>query len=307
MQRGQQVRPHAQRNHVGCPERSRALPKPSPSPPRARAHATTRSTEEQQLLYKHLGGNTFLLKYSNGQCILVDPWLTGSITFGSGIAKALYTGTKAQTGSISDIVQNARLIVLTQSLPDHAHPPTLREIASIKPDIPIVASPAAASFAETFGFEQIFSVPPNQRISLSEPSASLIATEGALVGPPWSTRENGFVIEISGKRVFYEPHADSRSASLSTVGKVDAMITPLKKVTLGGFPLVFGHEPLSRLVQLLDPERVIALVNSDVESQGLISSLISSSGSSEVFQQAVRSVKQSCEVRVPAVGTPSEV
>ena len=50
-----------------------------------------------------------------------------------------------------------------------------------------------------------------------------LPVEGALVGPPWSKRELGFVFEElspdGGIRLYYEPHADYVAASVAAVGQ----------------------------------------------------------------------------------------
>ena len=65
-----------------------------------------------------------------------------------------------------------------------------------------------------------------------------------MVGPPWSKRENGFVISENvdgGMRLYYEPHCDYDDGSVSSIGLVDAIITPASTQLIGGvFPLV-GH------------------------------------------------------------------
>lgn len=64
---------------------------------------------------------------------------------------------------------------------------------------------------------------------------------GALVGPPWSKRENGFVLsetQSDGLRMYYEPHCDYDESSVASVGKVDVIVTPANSQVLIMFPLV---------------------------------------------------------------------
>ena len=64
---------------------------------------------------------------------------------------------------------------------------------------------------------------------------------GALVGPPWSKRENGFVLSetrTNGIRLYYEPHCDYDEAAVAKIGKVDAVVTPANSQVLVTFPLV---------------------------------------------------------------------
>ena len=77
---------------------------------------------------------------------------------------------------------------------------------------------------------------------------------GALVGPPWSKRENGFVLSEShqnGIRLYYEPHCDYDSASVARIGKVDAVVTPANSQVLIKFPLVCSFASGRRVQQIL--------------------------------------------------------
>lgn len=47
---------------------------------------------------------------------------------------------------------------------------------------------------------------------------------GALVGPPWSKRQNGYVMREGTPQpasLYYEPHCDFDESSVRAVGKVD--------------------------------------------------------------------------------------
>ena len=64
---------------------------------------------------------------------------------------------------------------------------------------------------------------------------------GALVGPPWSKRENGFVLSEAcsdGIKLYYEPHCDYDESAVAKIGKVDVMVTPANSQVLIKFPLV---------------------------------------------------------------------
>lgn len=88
------------------------------------------------------------------------------------------------------------------------------------------------------------------------------------MGPPWSKRENGFVISenvAGGMRLYYEPHCDYDDGSVSSIGLVDAIITPASTQLIGGvFPLVRCCE--GSFVTLQPPtgpsSRYLALVSS---------------------------------------------
>ena len=64
---------------------------------------------------------------------------------------------------------------------------------------------------------------------------------GALVGPPWAKRENGFLFSetaAGGITLYYEPHCDYDADSLQGVDSVDIVITPGVNQELLNFPLV---------------------------------------------------------------------
>ena len=64
---------------------------------------------------------------------------------------------------------------------------------------------------------------------------------GALVGPPWAKRENGFVFSETvkgGVSLYYEPHCDYDAESLRGIDSVDIVITPGVNQELLSFPLV---------------------------------------------------------------------
>lgn len=64
---------------------------------------------------------------------------------------------------------------------------------------------------------------------------------GALVGPPWSKRENGFVFTEQvpeGISLYYEPHCDYDESSLAGIDSADIVITPCVNQELLNYPLV---------------------------------------------------------------------
>lgn len=80
----------------------------------------------------------------------------------------------------------------------------------------------------------------------TKPSNETNFCTGALVGPPWSKRENGFIFtekQDDGISLYYEPHCQAKENSFE-VDSVDAVITPICDQIIGGvYPLVrsFPH------------------------------------------------------------------
>jgi hypothetical protein len=65
-----------------------------------------------------------------------------------------------------------------------------------------------------------------------------MATSGALVGPPWSQRENGFILREGGGggggvSVYYEPHCSFDARALQQEPPVDIVISPGAQVNIG--------------------------------------------------------------------------
>ena len=74
-----------------------------------------------------------------------------------------------------------------------------------------------------------------------------MARTGALVGPPWAKRENGFLFsEAGGISLYYEPHCDYDESSLAGIASVDMVITPVVNQELLSFPLVCWRSLLGK-------------------------------------------------------------
>ncbi|MFM7716189.1 MAG: MBL fold metallo-hydrolase, partial [Microcystis sp.] len=67
-----------------------------------------------------LDSNSWLIEIG-GKRLLLDPWLVGSLTFGN--LTWLFEGKKTANHAIPEHID---LILLSQGLEDHAHPPTLQ-------------------------------------------------------------------------------------------------------------------------------------------------------------------------------------
>lgn len=100
---------------------------------------------------------------------------------------------------------------------------------------------------------------------------------GALVGPPWSKRENGYVLTENvpqGISLYYEPHCDYDAASVASVGPVDVVVSPPCNQELLGYPLVKGNTDSVKLVSMLQPAALIALCNAEFDASGPLDALI---------------------------------
>jgi len=127
---------------------------------------------------------------------------------------------------------------------------------------------------------------------------SVTATSGALVGPPWQQRENGYILRsmadddqeryaTQGRdeelvSIYIEPHVEFDAEELSELGPVDAVITPCSGMGLPGFELVHGPDETIKLLNILRPRWVLPMANGDIDASGLLSPYINEIKSSEV-------------------------
>lgn len=207
--------------------------------------------------------NSFKIKFNaSNATVLIDPWFVDDLTFYG--QPWLFRGKKPaqniEEGGKADV------IVLTQFMDDHCHQPTLRLLDK---STPIVVPPSAYSIVKGLGFRNITTLDHGQSTTIVGGKLRLRATVGALVGPPWSKRENGYVFEepATQMKLYYEPHADFDKNSVSQIGEVDAIVSPVKTQGLGtdaiNYPLVLGNEQLIPLMKILKPSVLIPLFNAE--------------------------------------------
>lgn len=266
------------------------------------------------LTYTSLEGNTWSAELSHTKTrVLTDPWLVGNLTFGG--LDFIYSGTKKvatpDTIDLDAVANTTDFMLLTMSIDDHCHTPTLKALVEKNADLPIVASPSAAKVARDIGFRVVYELDHGQEIELKNGLIHIKATEGALVGPPWSKRENGFVItEKGGISIYYEPHADYNLSSVQSIGTCDVIISPPCTQSLLGYDLVKGKTETIPLLEILKPKAVIALMNAEFDGSGPLAALISESGGPSVLEQQIKEspgVAKSTRVFVPKAGEPLEV
>ena len=295
----------------------------SPCSSSAGAHLTTTTTttaaaqhQEQQtataLTYTSYEGNAFRLQFPTTKInILVDPWLVGSLTFGG--LSAIYEGKKRATKSvdIDALASETDFILLTMSIDDHCHRPTLQRLPK---SIPIVGSPSAAAVARELGYSTVYELDHGQSVTLCDNKITVRATQGALVGPPWSKRENGFVIsnfekDSSHISLYYEPHADFVPSSVAEVGAVDVVVSPPSTQSLLGYNLVKGATDTIPLLKILKPRVFVALMNAEFDATGPLNALLTESGGPEVLKRQLADVPELKDVRVvvPSAGAPVDI
>ena len=226
----------------------------------------------------YFDSNSWLIEIDN-QRILLDPWLVGELTFGN--LTWLFRGKK---NNPQPIPENIDLILLSQGLEDHAHPPTLKKLDK---QIPVVASPNGAKVAKDLGFNSVTPIDHHQNYQLG--TVEILAVPGSPIGP--TLVENGYIIkgQESQQNIYYEPHG-YHDASLDETLAIDAIVTPLVNLKL---PLVGavikGQETAVEICKRLKPKAIISTAaGGDIDFQGLIISILKADGTVEQFRQLLQ-------------------
>jgi L-ascorbate metabolism protein UlaG (beta-lactamase superfamily) len=230
-----------------------------------------------QLTY--FDSNSWLIEL-DGARILLDPWLVGNLTFGG--ADWLFKGKKNQQHSIPE---NIDLILLSQGLEDHAHPPTLKVLDK---SIPVVASPNGAKVAQDLGYANVTTLEHGATHTLAD-KVEIKAFPGSLVGV--TTIENSYVLKglVSNKTLYYEPHGN-HSEEIKTTNSVDVIIAPLINLKLPLIGAVIkGQKTALDLCQRLKPQVILATAaGGDVSFEGILISILKAEGTLEDFQQLLK-------------------
>ncbi|KAA8497984.1 hypothetical protein FVE85_5569 [Porphyridium purpureum] len=240
-----------------------------------------------------LESNTFVFRTADGKRVVVDPWLVGTLTFGEN--KGFYEAEKkwivqSESGKKPPVdVEHFDAIVLSQGLPDHAHPPTLKKLDK---NIPVYAQPQAAALCRALGYKSVTEIEHADTVSVLDGKLTITAFPGALVGPPWSKRQNAYLMDFkdAGVRVFYEPHADvplDEFRAAWAALKCDVVVLPVKRASipaLGDYPLVKGGDSALEIVQVVRPRLFIPLENDPYKSSGWLDQFIMSRGEIQEFE-----------------------
>ncbi|ARV58540.1 Zn-dependent hydrolase [Nostocales cyanobacterium HT-58-2] len=245
-----------------------------------------------------LDSNSWLLEIG-GQRILIDPWLVGLLTFGN--LDWFFKGSRSKERPIPE---NIDLIVLSQGLEDHAHPPTLKQLDR---NIPVVASPNAAKVVQQLNYTQVTALAHGETFTLNQ-SVEILATPGSLVG--LNLVENGYLLKEleSSFTLYYEPHGN-HSSTLKEFAPVDVVITPLIDVAL---PLVGsiikGNKYALEIAQWLQPQVMLpTAAGGDVIFEGLLNSLLQTKGSIKELRSLLENKNLPTQVIEPKPGERFEL
>ncbi|MCS6959580.1 MAG: MBL fold metallo-hydrolase [Pseudanabaenaceae cyanobacterium SKYGB_i_bin29] len=223
-----------------------------------------------------LDSNSWLLE-GQGLRILIDPWLVGALVFGG--ATWLF---QAERSTSRPLPSGIDLILLSQGLPDHAHPPTLQVLDR---SIPVVASPRAARVCQELGYSHVHVLAHHQRIQIKD--LTIEALPGALVGA--TLRENAYVLRFADRSIYYEPHGN-HDPVVQQKSPIDIVITPVIDLLLPLFGAVIrGRESTLQLCTWLKPRFLLpTAAGGDLKVSGLLLKLLRAEGSVPEMQTKLR-------------------
>ncbi|MBD2294963.1 MBL fold metallo-hydrolase [Anabaena sphaerica FACHB-251] len=245
------------------------------------------------MYFTWLDSNSWLMEIG-GQRILLDPWLVDSLTFSN--LDWLFKGSRTQDRPIP---ANIDLILLSQGLEDHAHPPTLKQLGK---NIPVVASPNAAKVVKELGYINITTLDHGEIFTLNN-QVEIKALPGSQIGP--TLLENAYLLRelVSGLKLYYEPHGN-HSPQLQQFAPVDVVITPIIDLSLPlGLPIIKGMNSALEIAKWLKPQIMLpTAAGGDILFEGLLNRFLQAKGSSEEFQELLEKNNLSTRVIAPKPG-----
>lgn len=268
------------------------------------------SISKQKTVLRFLEGNSWQAKFGELE-LLIDPVMS-QLDFG---IPFLYSGNKKYLdGSVelSNLSRSANAVLITQNFDDHAHTPTLKKLSKLNPKMVYICPPAAKSILTNCGILEKFvtTISPGQTVTVSQgPStAEIIATQGALLGPPWQQKENGYVIRPKTgfffPSVYIEPHCMYDEEELKNY-EVDCVISPVVSQELPAYTLVAGGPKAVRLAKILKARCIAPMANGDLSQSGILSKIISEGDSFDTFK--VLATKNGIRVLDIAPGNAIEI
>ena len=208
----------------------------------------------------YLGSNGWLIKFKNTN-LIIDPWLTGDLIFPPG--EWFFKGSLDNDININEKINT---ILITQSLPDHCHLPSLKKF---KKDIDIICPKSAKDIIKKIGFTSIKVIQPSEKININH--LKIEATSGA----PVPQVENGYIVKDEEDNGFYiEPHGylDEKL----TPQQLEAVITPiinLKLPLIGSF--VKGADVIPKLITKFNPKYILSsTIGGDAKYTGFLNKFI---------------------------------
>lgn len=262
------------------------------------------SDGKSKFRYTHLEGNGQLWEATNGNTkisVVVDP-IASQLDFGIPWGYRANKKVLSEDATI-DMICDAEPshCLLTMGLDDHTHLPTLEKLSNRIPTLNYIVAPSCKQKLLDFGLrsDQIKVLDHGDSCILSD-GATVTATQGALVGPPWQKRENGFLLELESDNkenslsIYYEPHGDVILDNIKGI-RADVMVSPVTKQSLpaqlppaGQFTLVYGGERTLEIAELLGAKVVVPLGNGALDIEGPLSGLVVASGDVSDFEKLIK-------------------
>nr|GMD26746.1 TRNA-dihydrouridine synthase [Ipomoea batatas]GMD72230.1 TRNA-dihydrouridine synthase [Ipomoea batatas] len=252
----------------------------------------------------YLEGNTWLWEVG-GVKILVDPILVGNLDFG---IPFLYDAAKKFLKNFQlDDLPEVHYLLITQSLDDHCHLNTLRSLSQKSPNLRVIATPNAKGLLDPL-FSDVTYLEPGQGYDIEASNGFRVkvrATAGPVLGPPWQRPENGYLVTSpqGALTLYYEPHCVYNKTFLEKE-RADIVITPVIKQLLPNFTLVSGQEDAVQLAKLLSAKFIVPMKNGDLDSKGILASLVQAEGTIESFKEILSKELPSAKVLEPTPGVP---
>ncbi len=240
-----------------------------------------------------LDSNSWLIEIADKR-ILLDPWLVGSLTFNN--LDWLFKGDKLEERPIPE---NVDLILLSQGLEDHAHPPTLKQLDH---QIPVVGSSNAAKVVQGLGYNAVTALAHGETFKLNH-QVEIKAIPGSLIGP--NLVENAYLIKEleTGFTLYYEPHGN-HSPEVKQLAPVDVVITPLIDLAIPFVgSIIKGTSSALQVVQWLQPQVILSTAaGGDVVFEGLLMKIVKVAGSIEEFRSLLKKNNLATRVIEPIPG-----
>jgi L-ascorbate metabolism protein UlaG (beta-lactamase superfamily) len=258
---------------------------------------------------RFLESNTFIFQLGNVK-IFSDPVMS-QLDFG---IPAIYRGNKKVIDENAELEIAARtsdIVMISQSYDDHAHTPTLKKLAIMRPEMPYLCPPSAKALLMECGIKEnmISTLLPGQKHEVSKDGTvvEILATNGALLGPPWQQKENGYIMRsittpVSFPSVYYEPHCMYDEEELRRIGPIDYVIAPVVAQKLPGYVLVDGGKKALDLATLLKAKYFIPMMNGGLKQEGVLSAIVKKEGSVADFVQMAKSALPNMQILDGAPG-----
>lgn len=242
--------------------------------------------------------NSWLLEIGEKR-ILIDPWLVDSLIFSN--LDWLFKGQRSQNRPIPE---NIDLILLSQGLEDHSHPPTLKQLDR---NIKVVASPNAAKVVDKLGYTKVTTLAHGETFTLDR-QIEIKAFPGSPIGP--TLVENSYLLKEleSGLTLYYEPHG-YHSPEVKQAAPIDVVVTPFIDMTLPLLgPIIKGKNSALDIVKSLQPQVILpTAAGGDVIFEGLLMKLIQTKGSAVEFRSLLEKNNLSTRVIEPTPGDRFQV